>query len=231
MEKVERKLENNKFATEEHTGTHIDAPSHFRKGGWRMHEIAVNRLVGEGVVIDVSAKVKDNMYGVTVGDLEEWESQHGRMPDNAIVLINSGWASRYPDWKKVFNSDNLMELTSYTFPVVTVEAATWLAEERTILALGVDTPSPDLGNDRNFPVHQALLPKNILIIESVASLKNVPPSGSTIVMGALKLYDGSGAPMRLMALSAACRPPATAVLLSVALTVGLAMMRSATVFV
>ena len=43
----------NKFSAPEHGGTHIDAPAHFAKGGETVDQIALNRLVAPGVLIDV----------------------------------------------------------------------------------------------------------------------------------------------------------------------------------
>ncbi|XP_076447441.1 isatin hydrolase-like [Babylonia areolata] len=221
-------LENNKFQMPEHMGTHMDAPAHTAKGKLRMHEIPVDRLVGQGVVIDVREKVKANpVYMVTVEDLKEWEERHGRMEEKAIVLVNAGWASRYPDWKRVFGTQDLKNYTSYRHPSVTAEAARWLAEERKILALGMDTPSPDTGSNSRLPVHEVLLGRNILILENVANLNSLPPKGTTIIMGALNIHDGSGAPMRMLALigSGSCKLQFMPVSSLIVLSLGLGFVR------
>nr|KAG5706384.1 hypothetical protein BaRGS_033145 [Batillaria attramentaria] len=63
-------VEYNKFNMGEHRGTHADAPAHFAEGHWRSHEIPPSRLVGPGVVVDVSAKAKDNpVYKMTMEDV------------------------------------------------------------------------------------------------------------------------------------------------------------------
>ena len=65
------RLEYNKFGMAEHTGTHMDAPSHFGKDRWRVHQIPSSHLVGPGVVIDVTEKVNGNAdYAITVDDLK-----------------------------------------------------------------------------------------------------------------------------------------------------------------
>ncbi|KAK7496655.1 hypothetical protein BaRGS_00012062, partial [Batillaria attramentaria] len=64
-------LEYNKFNMGEHRGTHADSPAHFAEGHWRSHEIPPSRLVGPGVVVDVSAKVRDNpLYKMTMEDVQ-----------------------------------------------------------------------------------------------------------------------------------------------------------------
>ncbi|XP_060606593.1 uncharacterized protein LOC132758901 [Ruditapes philippinarum] len=81
----------------EHQGTHIDAPLHFGNGRQSLEQIPPERLYGPGVVIDVRDKVKVNPdYAVTVDDIFEHEREHGKIPPNAIVNMNSGWANKYP---------------------------------------------------------------------------------------------------------------------------------------
>nr|KAG5706391.1 hypothetical protein BaRGS_033152 [Batillaria attramentaria] len=105
----------NYFALPEHGGTHIDAPAHYVQGKWRTHQIPASNLIGPGVIVDVTEKVKDNEdYAVTVDDL------------------------------------------------------------------------------------QVLLAKNIMLLEYVANVESLPPSGSTIVIGVVNLRDGSGGPARIM---------------------------------
>ena len=50
--------EANDFAQAEHCGTHVDSPSHFSKGKWRLEDIPVERLICPGVVIDISERAK-----------------------------------------------------------------------------------------------------------------------------------------------------------------------------
>ena len=48
--------EANNLNQAEHCGTHTDAPAHFAKGKWRIGDIPVERLIGPGIVIDISEK-------------------------------------------------------------------------------------------------------------------------------------------------------------------------------
>ena len=50
--------ESNDLFQSEHSGTHTDAPAHFAQGKWRMSDIPVDRLVGPGIVVDISKKVE-----------------------------------------------------------------------------------------------------------------------------------------------------------------------------
>jgi len=86
------------FATAEHGGTHIDAPVHFAEGRHHVNEIPLEQLIGDAVVIDVSGAVaKDRNHLISVGDLSNWESVHGEIPRNSIVLLRTGFGRYWPD--------------------------------------------------------------------------------------------------------------------------------------
>ncbi|KAK7496650.1 hypothetical protein BaRGS_00012057 [Batillaria attramentaria] len=196
---VDSWIEMNYFALPEHGGTHIDAPAHYVQGKWRTHQIPASNLIGPGVIVDVTEKVKDNEdYAVTVDDLQEWESRYGRIPDGAVVIMRSGWSKRYPDPRLMFNSQTPNDATTFHYPGFHEDTARWLAEERSVVAVGTDAPSPDVGTSTSFPVHKVLQAKNIMLLEYVANVESLPPSGSTIVIGVVNLRDGSGGPARIM---------------------------------
>ncbi|KAK7495470.1 hypothetical protein BaRGS_00013168 [Batillaria attramentaria] len=201
-------MEYNTFGMAEHTGTHSDAPAHFIQGGWRAHRVPPSRLVGQGVVVDVSAKVKDNhTYKLTVEDLLDWEARYGQIPKNSVVFVHTGWGERYPNKTLVFNSatGNDTDPSTFRFPSMEGDAASFLANNRTLLAVGVDVPGPDLNVDPH-PAHVALLSKRVLILENVANIDRLPTKGATIVIGMIKLYDGSGGPSRLLAITGTVNP-------------------------
>ncbi|OWF44021.1 uncharacterized protein LOC110458914 [Mizuhopecten yessoensis] len=185
----------------EHTGTHVDSPNHFAKGGLQAHQIKMEQLMGPGVVINVKAKVASNIdYRVTDLDLMAWEENHGPIPSGAIVLMNSGWGSRYPDFVRVFNSSTYKEdHSSLHFPGFHESAAQWLVNKRDVHALGSDTPSADYGRSTSFPVHQLVTKEGILIIENVANMDKLPDSGSFVYVPMIKFKGGTGAPARMFA--------------------------------
>src|SRR5580692_11733101 len=66
------------FSTQEHYGTHLDAPAHFAAGAWTVDQIPADRLVRALVVLDVRENVKGNPdYEVSVEDINTWEQTHG----------------------------------------------------------------------------------------------------------------------------------------------------------
>ena len=190
----------NWFGVAEHIGTHFDAPRHFCKDAWRAHEIPINRLVGPAVVINVTAGAASNIdYGVTNETLIEWEVANIQIPDGAFVFFEFGWAGRYPNWHRLFNPRQRGRSQEFHFPGLTSSAAEWLVANRNVHAVGVDTPSPDIGVSRTFVVNRILCENGVVVFVNVANLDQMPPFGAMAYGGAIKLQDGSGGPVRLFA--------------------------------
>ncbi|XP_071097021.1 isatin hydrolase-like isoform X1 [Haliotis cracherodii] len=193
-------FEINWFVTPEHAGTHFDAPAHFFKGKWRAHEIPAERLIGPAVVIDVTSQAEvDHDYRVTKSDFERYEREHGRIPHGAIVIMNSGWGSRFHDKHLVFNSEKPDTPSTYHFPGYHEDAISWLLTNRNVSIVGVDTPSVDYGQSTTFKVHVLVGENGIIGLENVANIEKIPVAGATIFVGAMKLFDGSGGPARIIA--------------------------------
>ncbi|CAC5414826.1 unnamed protein product [Mytilus coruscus] len=195
-------FEINTIRTTEHIGTHADAPAHFFEGSWRAHQIPVDHLVGNGVIINVKSKVQNNPdYRVTVSDVYEWERTNGRIPDGSVVLMNSGWDVRYPDFRQVFNTPTPNDGSTFHFPSWHQDTVSWLIRNRRVHVIGVDTPSNDYGPSTDFPAHNLLSKNNIVGVENVANLDALPPTGALIFVNILKILDGSGSPVRILGLS------------------------------
>jgi kynurenine formamidase len=192
-----------KFSAEEHGGTHFDAPMHFAKGGRSIEKVPVEQLMGEGVVVDVTAKAAaDRDYQVTVADLQEWEKKYGPIPENAIVLLYTGFGKYYPDKEKYTGTtlSGKEGVEHLHFPGLHPDAAQWLATKRKINAVGLDTPSIDFGQSKDFMTHRTLFANGLTAYENVACLDKLPPKGSWIVALPMKIKGGSGAPLRIVAL-------------------------------
>jgi kynurenine formamidase len=186
------------FSTQEHYGTHLDAPAHFAKGMWTVDQIPAERLVRPAVVLDVRAKVNGKPdYEVSVQDIADYESKHGEIPDGAVVMAYTGWEDRWSNAKSYRNAgaDGVPR-----FPGYSLEAATFLIMTRSAVALGIDTMSLDPGASKTYPVHQFTAKESVYQLENVANLGLIPPAGATIVVAPIKLENGSGGPARLLAL-------------------------------
>ena len=184
----------------EHMGTHIDAPAHFGRGSWRTQQIPVERLMGPGVIINIKKKAEANPdYRINMDDVMEYETKYGRIPDGAIVIMNSGWYHKYPDKTKIFNTKQHDDPSKFHFPGFHEDAVKWLIDKRGIYAVGADCPSFDSGQADEFPVHKVIGPNNVIGIENVANLDRIPESGSTVFLPVIKIDDGSGGPTRVLA--------------------------------
>ncbi len=191
----------NNICLAEHGGTHMDAPIHFAEGKRTAAQVPLQQLIGPAVVVDIQAQaVKNADYRLSVADLEAWEHAHGQIPSGAIVLMHSGWGTRWPDKKQYLGTDQAGDVANLHFPGFSREAAEFLVAQRTIDAIGVDTPSIDYGQSTDFIVHQIINGANKPGLENVANLDQLPPTGATLIALPMKIAKGSGAPVRIIGL-------------------------------
>jgi kynurenine formamidase len=186
----------------EHGGTHLDAPIHFAEGRQTADQIPLDRLIGQAAVIDVSVKSAANRdYLFTVEDVTEWERLNGRLPDGAIVLFHTGYGRFWPDRKAYMGTDERGPdaVAKLHFPGLSGDLARFLANERKVAAVGLDTPSLDHGQSKDFIAHRILLERDIPGFENVANLDRLPPKGALIVALPVKIRGGSGGPLRIVA--------------------------------
>ncbi len=190
------------FSAAEHGGTHIDAPIHFAQGRMTVDEIPLSLLIGNAVVIDVSAKTFQNRdYQVTVADMADWEQTHGRIPDDSIVLIRTGYGRYWPDAKNYLGTAERGQagVEALHFPGLDPDAAQWLVEERVIKSVGIDSASIDFGQSKLFESHVTLMSSNIPAFENVANMDKLPLTGAFVVALPVKIKGGSGGPLRIIA--------------------------------
>jgi kynurenine formamidase len=187
------------FASPEHGGTHLDAPIHFAKEGVSADAIPVSRLIGPAAVIDISKRAaKDPDALLSRDDISGFEKRHGAIAAGTIVLVRTGWSARWPDRKRYLGDDKPGDATRLHFPGVSQEAARALVE-RQIAAVGIDTASIDHGPSRDFIAHQVLAAAQVPIFENVAALDRVPQRGAFVVALPMKIAQGSGGPLRIVA--------------------------------
>ena len=187
----------------EHGGTHLDAPIHFAEGRQTADQIPLERLIGPAAVIDVSEKALANRdYRITREDLLQWEEAHGELPPGAIVLFRTGYDRYWPDATAYLGTALRGEpgVAAPRFPGLSEGLARFLAEEREIAAVGLDTASLDYGRSQDFIAHRILLDRNIPGFENVANLGELPPTGARVIALPAKIGGGSGGPLRIVAL-------------------------------
>ncbi len=186
------------FTTQEHYGTHLDAPAHFASEAWTVDQIPADRLVRPLIVIDVRKQVQnDPDYEISVQDIAAWEEVYGTVPSAAVVVAYTGWDERWNSQLHYRNEDS-DGLTHY--PGFSLEAVELLVSSRGAVGLGIDTMSVEKGATTTYPVHCFTSREGVYHLENLANLAMVPSTGAMVVVAPLKLENGSGSPARVLAL-------------------------------
>ncbi|GAB6029707.1 hypothetical protein CHUAL_005429 [Chamberlinius hualienensis] len=187
------------FASE-HSGTHMDAPYHTNKNYLKLDELPLEIFEGPGVVINITHKANINSNPdatVTVEDIENWEKENGLIAPESFIIMNSGWG-KYAFNVTAFTGSNGFN-TTYHWPGFGEDACKFLVETRKVRIFGSDTLSADAGISLKFPCHVIISQANGVILENVANVEKLPPSGSYIRAYPMKIGGGSGAPTRIIA--------------------------------
>lgn len=191
------------FSCGEHTGTHFDAPAHWISGrdlpDGTVDRLPPEKFVAACCVVDCSAQAaSDPDFLLTIDVLEDWEETHGRIPARCWVLMRTDWGRRqgadYP---------NLREDGAHT-PGPDAAAIGWLVRERNVLGFGTETIGTDAGQahllDPAYPAHTLLHGNGRYGLQCLTNLDQLPPTGALIMAAPLKIQDGSGSPLRVLAL-------------------------------
>lgn len=178
----------------EHTGTHIDAPSHFGEGYRSLGDIPLSDLIVPLAVIDIRRRAATSRNAeVEPQDILEWEKQHGRLPNGCCVAMLSG-ANPVSDMALVRLEGR------YLSAGFSVAATHMLITERDVKGIAVDSMTLDAGiNVPSYPVHQEWLRSGRWGIEGIANLDSVPAAGALLVVGAAPIADATGLPVRAIA--------------------------------
>jgi kynurenine formamidase len=194
--------EAHRFRAAEHGGTHVDAPVHFAAGRSSVDRIALERLLAPAVRVDVAAAcARDRDHAVSRAELEAFEAAEGRIPPGSIVLLHTGFGAAWPDRARYLGNAGrgAAAAADLHFPGLSAEAARWLAEERRIAAVGIDTASIDPGPSRDFEAHRALFEREVPAFENLANLDALPARGFSVIALPMKIEGASGAPLRAVA--------------------------------
>lgn len=196
-------FESYSFCASEHAGTHVDAPRHLSRDGATVDALPWSQLIGKFVVVDVSAQAQAMAdFQIRLSDLLDWENAHGRIPDGAILLIETGYGSRWPSRAGYLGTSLVgrKALAALRFPGLRPDAAQWLLRERKISAVGIDTAGIDYGLSRDFGSEKALLAAGVPVFENLAGLNLLPSTGGWLIALPMKITGGAGAPLRVIAL-------------------------------
>jgi len=191
----------------EHTGTHFDAPIHWITGkdlpDNACDTIPARRFIGPACVVDVTREVAaDADFLLTPERLLAWEAEHGRIPAGAWFLLRTDWSKRTRR-EEFFNEDARGAHT----PGFHARASEFLARERDVQGVGVETVGADAGQaatfDPPFPNHTIMHGAGKFGLASLCNLDQLPPTGAIVVAAPLKIIQGSGSPVRVLAIAPA----------------------------
>ncbi|MEO9294077.1 MAG: cyclase family protein [Nitrososphaera sp.] len=164
-----------------HTGTHMDAPSHFARGKPAIDRISARRFVSPAVLVKIAKKAGQT---VSRDELSMEEIKKG----DAIVIA-TGWEKEY--YGRQYMSKN---------PGLSRGAAEYLVEKK-VNAVAIDGPSIDPGYDDKFTAHNVLLPAGVLVVENLCNLHKIKEKRFTLVAAPLKLAGATGSPVRALAIT------------------------------
>ena len=186
-----------RFSMGEHSATHINAPNSFYPKGVGIDKYPADSLVLPAVVIDIREQALANPdYTLTLEDIFAWEAQHGEIPSESLVLLNTGWEDKWGERSAFLPRDTQGSLH---FPGFGIDTVDFLLEKRLIAGVGIDTHGVDPGQDTTFAVNCLVLEKPRIVLENLTNLEQLPPTGITLVIGVLRLRNGSGSPVGVLA--------------------------------
>ncbi len=168
-----------------HSGTHMDAPAHLLEAGPTLEQLGLPHFIGVAATLDLSALPGQP---IAVNDLLPFRKL---LNGKDFVLLHTGWSEHWGH-ARYFSS----------YPVLSEEAAQWLSGFD-FKGIGVDTISFDVHDSSALPIHHIFLDRNIVLIENLVNLQNIPAAEFLFCCLPLKIAETDGAPVRAIAL---CRP-------------------------
>lgn len=177
------KRETRKIVMGTHTGTHVDAPRHFIKGGETIENIPLDVFIGPATILDFSKAPQKSEIG-----LKDVMKALGKSPCERVIF-------RF-DWDKKYGTKQYY----INHPFLSEEVCRWLVKRKCKL-IGFDTPQPDnpengFGKPKDGPNHKILLGAGVILLEYLTNLKKIKQKTVQLVAAPLKIKEGDGAPTR-----------------------------------
>ena len=164
-----------------HTGTHMDAPFHFKPNGQTIDQVEVNRYICNNAIL---VKIQKDANEMITSDDIAHNSKY-EIKEKDTVVFSTGWE------KQIKQKDNYIRNN----PGLSKDAAEYLVEKK-INAVAIDCPSIDIGINSGLIAHKILLSNEILIIENLCNLYKFTNEKFTLLATPLRLAGASGSPIR-----------------------------------
>ncbi len=188
----------------EHSGTHYDAPHHWVTGkdyadGYT-DTINPQKFVAPVNVIDCSTEVAaDADFLLTADHVKAWEGDYGEIGAGEWVVMRSDWCKRADDKDAFLNTDE----NGPHSPGPSVDCLEYIISKGIVgwgnECIGTDAGSAG-GMEPPFPAHNLLHKANRYGLASLANLDKLPPKGAILFAAPLKIANGTGSPIRALAL-------------------------------
>jgi kynurenine formamidase len=199
----------NNISCGEHTGTHFDAPIHWISGSNlpnnTVETVSPAQFVAPAAVIGCEKEAAaDADFLLTPEFIAAWEARHGRIPPRAWLLMRTDWSKRSdPEAYQNFDA------TGQHSPGPSAEAVRFLIDERDVIGFGGEAIGTDAGQAQHlkppYPCHFYMHGSGRSGLQCLTNLDRLPPQGSVLICPPLKIQQGSGSPLRVLALVAAAR--------------------------
>lgn len=171
-----------------HTGTALQIVAAADSDVPTVDLLSPRDLTLPAVAIDVRDRAQDQPgYQLSADELAAWERRHGRIPRDTLVLLVTGWDMRWGDPAAYLVLDQTGRSAA---PIFGDRAAAALLNDRRALGLGLDAPG----------ISYTPASGHRLLLANLTSLEQLPPTGATVVIGALKLQAAQSSPARVIAL-------------------------------
>ncbi len=168
---------NSEIEMDLHTGTHFDAPLHFRNSGKNTEQVDISGFIGECYVADLTGNTV-----ITQNTLEK-----AGIPETERLLIKAGNS-------KLYSRGIFIE----TYTALDQTAAEWIIN-RNISLIGIDYLSVERYHDSTFPAHKILLTNETIILEGL-DLTQAKEGFYTLLAMPIRINNVEAAPVRAVLL-------------------------------
>jgi kynurenine formamidase len=172
----------------EHGPTHCDAVYEYDPMGATIDKMPLSYFWGLAICVDLS-NIPSNRY-IEPEDIQKaLDMAHLEINKGDILLMNTG------HYKRSYGKEDW--LTTYTG--LSYKAARWIAQQG-VVNIGVDAPSIDHPDDTEFSGHKVCKEFKITNTENLCNLEEVKNKRFLFFGLPLKIRDGTGSPIRAVAL-------------------------------
>lgn len=178
-------FESRLLSLSDHSGTHIDAPLHFIEGGDSASSIPLNQVVCKCFVINLE-HLKEENEEITYDMLEEACNKKFLEESKAVII-----KSRKGSW----GDSGFFNEAAYH-----PSSSKWFIENG-IELIGIDLANIDTNSNLKRDVHLSLLSRNILIVENLVNIDQLPTNEIfEFISAPLKIDNATGSPVRAFAI-------------------------------